>query len=142
MRTNHRHVVLLATIMIVVSGCSEMGSAEIPYDNPATIETIPGSDLKRVTLTPKAVERIGIETETVSDGPDGMVIPYAAVIYLPDGSTWAYTNPEGHSFVREELTIDEIRGTDAILSAGPAVGTAVATVGVAELLGVENKVGK
>jgi hypothetical protein len=65
------------------------------------------------------------------------VIPYSAVVYDTDGSTWAYVNTAAKTYERKPITVTEIDGTTALLSAGPAVGTAVVTVGAAELLGTE-----
>jgi hypothetical protein len=39
--------------------------------------------------------------------------------------------------VQKAITVDSINADQAVLSAGPAVGTPVVTVGAAELLGVE-----
>ena len=124
------------------TACSKDSTSEVAYDKPFTLDTIPGSEAKMLTLTEDAMARLGIETGEVSQGTAGLTIPYAAVIYLPDGSTWAYTNRQGNVFVREALTVDEIRGDEALLDSGPEPGTAVAVVGVAELFGAENKVGK
>jgi hypothetical protein len=69
-------------------------------------------------------------------------MPYAAVLYDPNGDTWAYTNPEPLVFVRSPITVVTIEGNRAVLSAGPAAGTQVVTVGAAELLGTEYEVGE
>jgi hypothetical protein len=65
------------------------------------------------------------------------VIPYAALLYLPDGKTITYTNPDRHSYVRQDVTVESIRGEQAVLSAGPAAGTRVVTTGATELWGAE-----
>jgi hypothetical protein len=65
------------------------------------------------------------------------VIPAAAVEYNNDGSTFTYTNPEPFAYVQQPITVDTINASQAVLSAGPAAGTQVVTVGAAELLGVE-----
>ena len=94
-----------------------------------------------VILSYEAAKRIGIKTENVRDEAGQKVIPYSAVIYEPDGSTWAYTNPKSLTFVRERIVVDRIDGAQTILSDGPSVGTAVVTVGAAELFGAETGVG-
>jgi len=71
----------------------------------------------------------------------GTVVPYSAVLYDADGGTWVYTNPDGLTFVRASISVDDIDGDVARLSNGPAAGTAIATVGVAELYGAELGVG-
>ena len=70
------------------------------------------------------------------------VIPYAAVVYGLKGETWAYTNPAPLTFIRQAITIDYIDGDKVVLGDGPASGTAVVTVGVAELYGTDTGIGK
>ena len=110
-----------------------------------TIEKIEGTDLSKLTLTDHAVQRIGLEladvTEQQIDGAAKLVIPFGAVFYDANGQAWAYTNPEGLSYVRAALTIERIEGDIAILSAGPAVGTKIVSVGAALLFGAEFGVG-
>jgi hypothetical protein len=70
------------------------------------------------------------------------VIPYAAVLYDLHGETWVYTNPNPLVFIRHPILVDYIENEQAVLIEGPPAGTAVATVGVAELFGTEFGVGK
>lgn len=70
------------------------------------------------------------------------VIPYAAVLYDLHGETWVYTNPNPLVFIRHPILVDYIEHEQAVLIEGPPAGTAVATVGVAELFGTEFGVGK
>jgi hypothetical protein len=102
-------------------------------------------DVSRLTLTPKAVERLGIRTtplsETTVAGKKRKVIPYGAVLYDAEGKTSVYVSPAPNTYVREPITVDYIQGDRAVLVAGPAVGTAIVTVGAAELYGTETGVG-
>ncbi len=115
---------------------------------PAKVESIPGSNFKRVTLTAKAASRLGIQTvpvreeKVVRSGRVQKVIPYASIIYGLHGETWTYTNPEPLVFVRNSITIDYIDADLAVLTEGPPPETLVVTVGVAELYGTETGVGK
>lgn len=70
------------------------------------------------------------------------VIPYAAVLYDLNGDTFTYTSPEPLVFVRHPISIDYIEGDLAVLSDGPPSGTAVVTVGAAELYGTESGIGR
>ena len=114
---------------------------------PAHVVHIAGTDLSNLTLTPKAMERIDIQTAFVREArvsrssEPRKVVPYAAVLYDAAGRTWVYTRPEPRSFVRHEITVDYIEGSLAVLSAGPPVGTEVVTVGGTELFGTEFEVG-
>ena len=129
---------LIVTGAFLASACSETSS--YTYVAPATIEEL-SEDLWQIELTELGAERIGIETIEVN-GAEGLSIPYSAVMYHFDGSTWTYTNPEPLVFVREAIDIDVIDGDVAFLHSGPTVGTAVVVIGAAELYGVEFGIGK
>jgi len=83
-----------------------------------------------------------VELSMLGSGTLRKVIPYAALIYDLTGETWVYTSPEPLTFVRQPITVDYIDGDKAVLVDGPAAGTLVATVGVAELYGIDTGVGK
>lgn len=135
--------------VLVVAGLIAVGCAPTSTDDPAKVEAvvvekIEGSDLERLTLSPKAAERLGVETAPVgasSVGAGLTAVPYAAIIYDKEGATWTYTNPSGLAYVRHEVIVDHIAGDLAILTSGPDVGTFVVTIGAAELWGVETGVG-
>ncbi|GAB2832037.1 hypothetical protein [Lentzea nigeriaca] len=126
----------------LLAGCQE-GSAESEEPEAAVVEAIEGSQAHKLVLTDEAIQRLGIKTETVAAAAAGgqAVIPMTAVLYDPDGSTWTYTNPEPKTYVRQQVAIAKVENDRAILSSGPAAGTAVVVVGSAELLGTENGVG-
>ena len=90
-----------------------------------------------VTLAKAAEQRLGIETTAVAAGPAGLVIPYSAVVYEPDGSSWAYVETEPLTYQRAPITIAGIAGGQVTLSSGPPPGSAVVSQGAAELVGVE-----
>jgi hypothetical protein len=136
-------LVLGAAIML--TACASAAPAEAP---PATVTQIAGSQVPRLELTGRAVQRLGIRTQPVREATEAAgqgpgttgtrkAIPYSAVVYDTDGSTWTYVNTAARTYVRQPITIAAIQGDAAILSAGPPVGTAVVTVGAAELLGTE-----
>jgi len=87
-------------------------------------------------------QRVFVELYLSGSGTLRKVIPYAAVIYDPQGAAWVYTSPEPLAFVRQPIVIDYIEDELAVLSEGPAAGTAVVTVGAAELFGAETGVSK
>jgi hypothetical protein len=129
----------LLVVPLLLTACGGT-AAEETATKPAVVERVKGTNVKRVTLTAKAAQRLDIQTATVrSDGPGThrTVIPSAAVLYDPNGATWAYTSPERLVFVRQNISVDRIDGHSAVLTKGPAVGTAVVTVGSTELWGVE-----
>jgi hypothetical protein len=88
------------------------------------------------------VQRLGIQTQPVTAAAPGTagateVIPYPAIVYDTDGSSWAYVALTPDTYVRRPITVTVIRGDVALLSTGPPVGARVVTVGTAELLGTE-----
>ncbi|HEU0294662.1 MAG TPA: hypothetical protein VFR47_18115 [Anaerolineales bacterium] len=136
-RINWLLSMLLVVAALQLVACAPKSSTTEKI-NPATLEEIEGSELKRVILTEKAAERIGVQTVAVS----GNEVPYAAVIYDIEGNTWIYTSPEPLTFIRAQIEIDHIEGDTAILSESLATDLNVATVGVAELWGTETGVSK
>lgn len=129
---------LLAVAAIGLSGCvSTQADTAAGTEESAKVEPVPGTSLHKLVLTDQAVGRVGIKTEPVS----AKGIPLAAVVYDKDGTTWAYTNPEPDTYVREAVALGAVDGDIAALKQGPAPGTAVVTVGAAELLGTEFGVG-
>jgi hypothetical protein len=139
MRKRHSNVWLLVALLVVpllLAACG--GEAEHEAATAAVVEEVDGTDLSKVTLTPEAAKRLDIKTAAVTANGAGRVIPYAAVLYSPTGETWAYTNPEGLTFVRAPIVVERIEGGRAMLTKGPAPGSKVATAGVAELYGAES----
>jgi hypothetical protein len=139
-------VVALIVVALALTACSDTSAQDEGGSNDvATVEPIEGSDVARVTLSEDAARRLDITTAPIAalgGGTARTAMPYAAVLYDPNGDTWAYTNPEPLVFVRSPITVVTIEGNRAVLSAGPAVGTEVVTVGAAELLGTEYEVGE
>jgi hypothetical protein len=136
----------LLVVGLQLSACTQ-GSAEgeSAKIEPAKVEHVEGSDVSRLTLTAKAAERLGIQTTAVRAtkvaGKSRTVIPYGAVLYDANGDTWVYVARESRSYVRERIKVQYIQGGQAVLTDGPAPGTAVVTVGAAELYGTEFGVG-
>jgi hypothetical protein len=129
---------LLVAVVLTVwlaTRASEAGSQEA--SEPAVVEPIAGSELKRVRLTERAVERLGLRTSSVRMASGQTVVPYSALLYDAEGATWVFTSPERLAFVRAPVRVERIEGQSAFLAAGPRLGTAVVSVGAAELYGAE-----
>lgn len=134
-RANRVIVLALVGLGLTLSACG--GSSESPSPPaPAKITKLAGG-VEQITLTADAAKRIDVKTAAVESDGGNTVIPYAAVLYDPDGAAWTYTSPKPLVFVRADITVDRIDGGRAILAKGPAPGTAVVTVGATELWGVE-----
>jgi hypothetical protein len=134
-----RSLLCLAAVGFIVGGCTQ-ATTSAPKEEAIHIDE-QASGLKQLTLSEKAAERLGVETAPVAGSGASMTVPYAAVIYDADGSTWSYVNTAPLVYLREEITVERIEGDTAILSTGPAAGTPVVTTGSAELYGAEIGVG-
>lgn len=122
-------------------------------NGPAKVEPL-SEGTSRITLTPKAVERLDIQTAKITEdkveikGKNGRrtevrkTVPYSAVLYDPNGVAWAYTNPNPLVYIRKQITIDYIEGDIAVLIDGPPTGTEVVVIGAIELYGEETGIGK
>jgi hypothetical protein len=138
---------MLILVGLLFSACASGEAAPKPAgERDARVERIAETDTNRVVLNEEAAERIGVKTDVVTDmnvsGVSRKAIPYAAVLYASDGSTFAYANPEPLVFVRVPLAVDHVDADRAVLADGPSPGTAVVTVGAVELLGTEFNVGE
>lgn len=143
--------VTLVSVVLVLAGCgTPTADPAAEEEKPAIVEKVEGTaDLHRITLTERAAERLGIETVevAVATGSSGRSqIPYSAVFYDPQGDAWAYVVDGGpRIFVRHAISVGDIvvdaAGDYAILTEGPAPGSHVVSVGVAELFGAEFEVG-
>ena len=145
----HLGVVALAALGLQLTGCKKPASTYTKVQ-PAQVEAIEGSKLSRMTLTEKAMERIGVKTvpvqtftaQGVVDAKAQPSVPYSALMYVPTGETHVYTSPSPRTFVRAAVTVDSIQGDMVVLNEGPAAGTEVVSIGAAELFGTELGVGK
>jgi hypothetical protein len=128
---------------LLIAACGSAGSQV--EQAPATLKPIAGSQVQQVQLSASAIHRLGIVTQPVrmAASPDSgragsrTEIPYSAVVYDTDGSTWTYVKTAGRTFVRNRISVADIEGRTAVLTRGPAVGARVVTVGAPELLGAE-----
>ena len=143
-RSRRAGVLAVLTVAgLALTACSDSKS-EAEKVPAATLEEVADGEIGRITLTDLAAERLDIQTATIDEGTGGaaLQVPFAAVIYQPDGTSWVYANPEGLVFHREPIEIDRIDGDVALLASGPTAGTPVVTVGASELWGFEFGVGK
>ena len=130
------------SVAILATPCVSALAAETIGAAPARVEATTDAKIKKITLTPKAAERLGILIDEVRADPSGrLIIPYASVLYDLSGKTWVYISAEPLTFVRGPVEIDTIKGDNVYLSDGPPVGTKVLAAGVPQVFGTEVKVG-
>ena len=145
---NHKIMALvLAFALLQLAACQEKAST---YEeiHASHMEHIEGSEFSKLELTQRAIERTDIKTSEVTEEMIAQsapqlkkVVPYGALIYGPHGETWVYTNPEPHTYIRQEVTVESVKDGKVILSKGPPPGMKVVTQGAAELYGTEYAVG-
>jgi hypothetical protein len=128
----------LLAIPLLATACGGTPGEEASVESAVT-KQVPGTDIVRVELSADAAERLGVRTVAVRSDPmsSRAVIPYAAVLYDPDGSTWTYASPARLVYQRKDISVARIQGDAAVLSRGPPVGTVVVTAGATEIWGVE-----
>jgi hypothetical protein len=161
-----RSSVLLVALCLALAGCAHGTQATSSDTEPVRLQAVLGSPVYRVTIGEKAAQNLGIRSELVRQETvfvpaaapvpttsrrtarpippvpvTWSAIPMSAVVYDPQGSSWAYTIPAHLTFQRMPVAIDHITAGIAYLTTGPPVGTAVVTVGAPELLGAEYGVG-
>src|SRR5262245_38252956 len=133
----------LAAVLPAAGCTAEKANSAAPK---AATVSLAADGTKQLTLTAKAAERLDITTAKVTSSTIGgrtyRVVPFAALFYDAKGKAWVYTNPESLVFVRAPVVVDHILADLVIITDGPPVDTLVVTVGVAELYGLENGVGK
>lgn len=129
---------LLVAGGLTVAGCEASAhGADTPPAPVASLQTPGDGGPGIITLSQAAHDRLAVETAAVATGPGGLDIPYAAVVYEPDGSAWAYVQADPLTYQRASITITGIAGDQVTLAAGPPPGTLVVSQGAAELVGVE-----
>jgi hypothetical protein len=148
MRHSKRWIAILGLLIAVpqLSACTQTSAEATGGAEPAKVEHLEGSeDVSRLTLEPKAAERLGIQTAQVREqkvaGKQRKVIPYGALLYDSKGDTYVYVTAQPLTYVREPVTVDYIGAGSVVLTDGPAAGTMVVSVGAAELYGTETGVG-
>ena len=127
-------------IVAALTACTSAAATKGEPTPPARVERVKGTKLRRIVLSARAVQRLGLETVAVAAAQDGSeltVLPYVSVIYDPGGQTWAYATIARRTYQRTPITVDRIVGDRAYLSAGPPVGTRVVSIGTAEVYGTE-----
>jgi hypothetical protein len=139
--TTRRPLTVAATLIaagLALAGCGTAQGA--PDAAPAEVATVDASQDGApavITLADRAETRLGIETVPVTAEAAGLLVPYAAVVYDADGSSWAFVRTGPLTYQRAAIEISGIDGDRVTLVSGPAAGTEVVTVGAAELVGVE-----
>ena len=141
-KTEERLMARRNMLIIAVSCGSALAAESAVKSAPARVEATPDAKIMKVTLTPKAAERLGILIDEVRADPSGRrIVPYGSVLYDLTGKTWVYISADPLTFFRGAVEIDTIKGDNVYLSDGPPTGTKVLAAGVPQVYGAEVKVG-
>src|SRR5690348_10938621 len=116
----------LGLVALSLAGCAKAAAPEQNSDRAARVVAVAGTSLHQVTLSAEAVTRLGVQTTAVLPGKPER-IPFVAVIYDPQGRSWAYAVTGERTYQRVPVVIDRIDGDTAVLKSGPAVGIPIVT---------------
>jgi hypothetical protein len=136
-RRSYRSAMVLLTAGVALSGCGAAQGADPELAEVATVDAAEDGGPDLITLSAPAERRLGIETTPVATDPAGLMVPYAALVYATDGSTWVFVRKEPLTYQRTPVTVAGKTGDQVAITSGPPAGTDIVTVGVAELIGVE-----
>jgi hypothetical protein len=131
-----RGIVALSTCL-AITGCKEATPAAVTGYEPAQLELVSGTDVKRVTFTEEGLRRIDLQTAPVRTIAGHAAVPHAAIIYESDGTTIVYVAETQRSFMRRAVVVRRVAGDWAFIRRGPSQGTSVVTVGAAQVHGAE-----
>jgi multidrug efflux pump subunit AcrA (membrane-fusion protein) len=135
-------VIAVSAACLAASCASALAAEATAKITPARVEATLDAKIKKITLTPKAAERLGIQIDEVRVDPSGRrIVPYASVLYDLTGKTWVYISADPLTFFRGAVEIDTIKGDNVYLTDGPPAGTRVLATGVPQVFGAEVKVG-
>jgi hypothetical protein len=126
--------VVLALGAAALAGCTEVESeSETGYEPSKLRKT-------HVEFTPEGAKRTGLRTEAVERTSRRVSVPYAALLYDPEGKTYVYTSPKELHYVKTEVLVARVESGRVVLARGPPQGPRVVTTGAAEVYGTELEV--
>lgn len=144
--TGARRLLCGAVALGILGGCAATSSAAKPKEK--FVLEKPANGDARVILEPGVAERLELKLQPIASlgaagaGVGSRALPYGALLYKPDGSTFVYTNPEPDVYLHQAVKVERVDGDVAVITDGPRTGTPVVTDGAAELMGMEFGVGK
>jgi hypothetical protein len=128
---------VVAIALATSAGCAEIESTTAEPYEPAALESTGPDRPARITLTEEAVDRVALQTTEVKTLGKDLTVDHTALVFDKAGKPWVFTVVAPRTYVREAIGIKEVQDKLVILSAGPAAGTQVVTVGAIELWGAE-----
>jgi multidrug efflux pump subunit AcrA (membrane-fusion protein) len=139
-------VTALAIACLSFISCRKLPEEEKPEQTAATVvhqEDKNPDQPTVITLTEEARERVDVHTAPVEQteiaGKRQTAMPFAALLYSPDGVTWTFVNDKPLSYVRQRIEVGPIVGDKVVITKGVAPGAQVVTVGASLLFGAEHE---
>jgi Cu/Ag efflux pump CusA len=132
-------VIAVLGLVVLLSGCSS-SAAEPSARTSAPAKVLHQGKKTTIVLSPTAERRIDVKTGVASRKGHRVTVPYASILYDPNGHAIAYTNPTPNHYVRTDVVVKRFKGNTAVLNSGPPSGTRVVTQGSDEILGVDEGV--
>lgn len=107
-----------------------------PSANPlaATVDLFYALDNSGPRLTPG--QRVSATLGLTASG-EALYVPWSAVVHDIHGGAWLYEELRSRTYKRQRVTVRYAIAGDAVLAAGPPVGTRVVIEGAMELFGAE-----
>ena len=99
------------------------------------LKAYPGHHI--VTFTKLGAERADVATTPVKGADGHSELPYAALLYNSDGSTFVYTATGPRTYVYTPIHLRKIVGETLYFTDGPKPGTPVVTSGVPQVHGAD-----
>ncbi len=133
--------------LVSLSGAAIKQSIDaLPVAAPPTADAITSSadlyyaiDNRELGLRPG--QRIGVELAT-GITENSLIVPAGSILYDIYGNAWVYSVTGERQYTRSRVSLRFVDGQDAVLAAGPKVGSSVVVDGAAELFGTEFGAGK
>jgi multidrug efflux pump subunit AcrA (membrane-fusion protein) len=136
----------LALTCLSLTSCRKLPEEEKPEQTAATVvhqEDKNPDQPTVITLTEDARRRVDVHTAPIEQteiaGKQQTVMPFAALLYSPDGATWAFVNNKPLTYIRQRIEAGPIIGDKVVITKGPAPGAQVVTVGASLLYGAEHE---
>jgi hypothetical protein len=99
------------------------------------LKAYPGHHI--VTFTKLGAERADVATTPVTRGDSQSELPYAALLYNADGSTFVYTATGPLTYRYAPIHLQKVVGDRIYFTGGPKPGTPVVTSGVPQVHGAD-----
>jgi multidrug efflux pump subunit AcrA (membrane-fusion protein) len=136
----------LALACLSLASCRKLSEDEKPEQTAAAVihqEDKNPDQPTVITLTEDARQRVDVHTAPIDQteiaGKKQIAMPFAALLYSPDGATWTFVNEKPLTYVRQRIEIGPIVGDKVVITKGPAPGAQVVTVGASLLYGAEHE---